>query len=261
MSAKYLIRFDDVCPTMNWSVWSEVEHILADSCVKPVLAVVPDNRHPQLEAAAPNPQFWSAVRSWQQRGWTIGLHGYQHLASTEDGGILNVNPWSEFSGLSFEEQASKVRRALEIFEGYGVRPELWIAPAHSFDAITLRILRNAGIHCLSDGFSLYPYRDTCGTIWVPQQLWRVRKMPFGVWTVCLHVNRWDTADINRFRSELQQIASGLTNWKSVISLYRDRRRSLSDRVFSKTYPAAMGAWSWVRKKIHSDEIHSTYANL
>ena len=26
-STKYLLRFDDVCPTMNWTVWAEIEAI------------------------------------------------------------------------------------------------------------------------------------------------------------------------------------------------------------------------------------------
>lgn len=43
-------------------------------------------------------------------------------------------------------------------------------------------------------FSLYPYRDARGIMWVPQQLWRFRKMLFGIWTICLHVNRWDSTE-------------------------------------------------------------------
>ena len=48
MAARYLIRFDDLCPSMNWTVWCEVESILQAAGIKPLLAVVPDNADPQL---------------------------------------------------------------------------------------------------------------------------------------------------------------------------------------------------------------------
>src|SRR5215472_8164987 len=102
MGARYLIRFDDICPTMNWVIWERVEKILVSTGIKPILAVVPDNQDPRLRAAEPNLDFWNKVRGWQSRGWTIGLHGYQHLASTRDGGVLKINKWGEFSGLKFD---------------------------------------------------------------------------------------------------------------------------------------------------------------
>src|SRR5215469_15652864 len=107
--AQYLIRFDDICPTMNWSVWNEVEQILVSAGVKPILAVVPDNQDPQLSVCEPKALFWDEVRRWQKRGWTIGLHGYQHLPVVQNGGILNLNQWSEFSGLGFHEQLAKLQ--------------------------------------------------------------------------------------------------------------------------------------------------------
>src|SRR5215469_15120577 len=116
MTAKYLVRFDDICPTMNWDIWVRVEKVLLESGIRPILAVVPDNQDPKLHAAAPNSEFWARVRTWQARGWTIGLHGYQHLKATHDGGILNLNQWSEFSGLPFDEQKSKLQRAHDILE-------------------------------------------------------------------------------------------------------------------------------------------------
>jgi hypothetical protein len=46
----------------------------------------------------------------------------------------------------------------------------FIAPWHSFDYTTLRVLRKHGIGVISDGFSLWPhvYYDV---LWIPQQLW------------------------------------------------------------------------------------------
>ncbi len=47
MKARYLIRFDDICPTMNWTIWEQVEQVLRTYHVQPILAVVPDNQDPR----------------------------------------------------------------------------------------------------------------------------------------------------------------------------------------------------------------------
>lgn len=239
MSAQYLIRFDDICPTMKWPIWEQVEEILLSSSVKPILAVVPDNQDPKLKVGEPNTSFWDQVRMWQNRGWTIGLHGYQHRYVTADGGMMGINKRSEFSSLSYPEQQSKLQQALEIFERERVRPDLWIAPAHSFDEATLEALRKLGIRHLSDGFSLYPYVDANGMMWVPQQLWRFRRMPFGLWTICLHFNHWTSTDVARFRSHLREFALILTDWRAAISMYQFRKRSPIDLLFSCTFRTAL----------------------
>ena len=100
MLTRYLVRFDDICPTMNWTVWRQVEEALVEEGVEPILAVVPDNRDPNLTFDWPEPRFWDRVRQWQARGWTIGMHGYHHRYETEDAGIVGRNRYSEFAGLS-----------------------------------------------------------------------------------------------------------------------------------------------------------------
>ena len=86
--AKYLIRFDDFCPTMNWSVWSRIEAILLSEGIRPLVAIVPDNLDKKLEVGEENPRFWERARYWQELGWTIALHGYQHRYVNKNGGIL-----------------------------------------------------------------------------------------------------------------------------------------------------------------------------
>ena len=112
MSAQYLVRFDDVCPTMNWTIWNALEKILIEANVKPILAVIPDNQDPHLMAGRREERFWDRAREWQARGWTIGLHGYQHLFVTQDGGIVGTHPRSEFAGLpgrARREAAARLR--------------------------------------------------------------------------------------------------------------------------------------------------------
>ena len=235
MTPQYLIRFDDICPTMNWSVWNQVEQILYEAGVKPLLAVVPDNCDPELRVAPARSDFWSKVRGWQEQGWTIGLHGYQHCYVSSSPGIIGRNRYSEFSGLAESVQRRKLERAFGIFEQQGVRAQAWIAPAHSFDSTTVRLLAELGIprglDCISDGYSLLPYVCNQGLLWVPQQLGNFRKMPFGTWTVCYHINHWTAKDILRFRDDVAIFREAIVSLDNIRRSYPNRKRTLSDQLF------------------------------
>jgi predicted deacetylase len=244
MRPQYLIRFDDICPTMNWSVWRQVEEVLSGTAIKPILAVVPDGNDESLKVSKSNDRFWDEVRGWQARGWTIGLHGYQHRYVTRDSGLVGINAASEFSGLPRSEQQSKLCSAVNIFEREQVIPEVWIAPSHSFDQRTLDILLSLGIRSLSDGFFLYPHLDWSGMLWIPQQLWRFRKMPFGLWTVCFHPNRWTQADVDRFRCDVEKFAPLVTDFRSVRAAYGARKRGMADILFASCYGIALKGWRW-----------------
>ena len=229
--ARYLVRFDDICPGMNWQVWREIEKICADSDVRPMLAVVPSNEDPTLDVGPKEPRFWDEVRGWQARGWAIGLHGYQHRYVTREKGLIGINERSEFAGLPAAEQADKLRRAVEIFRAERVRPDVWIAPGHSFDATTVSALRDLGVDAISDGFFLSAHRDDKGMLWVPQQIWSFRYRPFGLWTVCYHHNDWSAGDLKRFAADVAAYRARLTSFAEIASAPL-RRRSWQDTLVS-----------------------------
>lgn len=238
MSARYLIRFDDICPAMNWTVWDRVEPLLEAAGARPLLAVVPENHDPELNVAPPAANFWDRVRAWQSRGWAIGLHGYQHRYVTRSSGIIGRNRYSEFSGLDRAEQLSKIRSALAIFEDQGVRADAWVAPAHSFDLTTVGVLAECGLRVISDGYALRPFMDSRGMLWVPQQLGKFRAMQGGVWTVCLHVNRWTASDIEQFEASLSRFRGQLTTLSDLAVSYASRRADLRDTAFDLCFRAA-----------------------
>jgi predicted deacetylase len=238
MSAQYLLRFDDLCPTMNWSAWREIEALLVDTGVAPLLAVVPANADPTLCVDPPEPAFWDSVRRWQARGWAIGLHGYTHQYVTAEGGIMGIHPLSEFAGLPRDWQRDKLARGLQIFADQGVRADVWVAPAHSFDGATLAALRESGLTCVSDGFMPYPGRDDEGMIWIPQQIGRFRPLPFGVWTVCVHHNQWGSRDVAALGADLRRYADRMTSLAAMRRLYGDRPLSVRDHLFSSAYRVA-----------------------
>jgi peptidoglycan/xylan/chitin deacetylase (PgdA/CDA1 family) len=172
--------------------------------------------------------FWNHVRCWQARGWTIGLHGYQHCYLTQLAGMWGRMPRSEFAGLPYEIQEIKLRNAIRIFREQRVSPEVWVAPAHSFDATTVAILSKLGVRIISDGYAIYPYQDSEGVTWIPQQLGKFRKVPFGVWTICCHFNSWTNAETDRFRQDLGKYRRHFTAVSDIVKSFREHRRNWFD---------------------------------
>ena len=229
VQSRYLLRFDDICPTMNWVVWNAVEAQLIRLNIRPILAVVPDNRDPALMVDLPRTDFWEKVRQWQALGWAIALHGYQHVYVNKDPGLMQLTPQSEFAGLSYQEQENKLKKGLAIFAEHGVRVDAWVAPSHSFDWVTVAILKALGIRIISDGLAFSPYRDSSGLTWVPQQFASMRPMPFGVWTFCYHPNHLSPRALTQFQRRMEQLAPRMISLPEA-ALLGNRQRSMADRL-------------------------------
>lgn len=197
MAAKYLIRLDDACPTMDNHKWSIVEWVLDKFMIKPIVAVVPDNHDPHLVVDHVDWTFWDKVRSWQKKGWTVAMHGYRHVMHrvSRRNLVLPFYDLSEFSGLPYDEQAKKIRASMRIFSMERVEPKVWIAPAHCFDWLTIQAVANeTPIRMISDGIARDAYFNK-GFVWIPQQLWELRERNAGLWTVCLHPNSMSEREI------------------------------------------------------------------
>ena len=229
--ARYLLRFDDICPTMKWGIWREIEALLLEKNVKPILAVVPENQDPLLMLDNPVPDFWDRVRRWQSLGWTIALHGYQHKYVNSRKGLMGISPYSEFTGLPREDQEERLRRGMEIFRQQGIHTDVFVAPAHSFDRTTLSLLPKCGLKIVSDGLSRFPYRTKEGLFWIPQQVWRFASKRSGVWTVCFHHNTWGRQDMEKFRRELDCFQGHLTSVQEVAAFYANRPQRWTDRLY------------------------------
>jgi peptidoglycan/xylan/chitin deacetylase (PgdA/CDA1 family) len=225
----YLLRFDDICPTMNWSVWEEIERTMNHHGVRPILAVVPDNRDPNLVVDLAAPDFWERVRRWQAMGYCIAIHGYQHVYVNRNKGMMRLTPNSEFAGLPYEEQLDKMRKGLAIFAENGVTADAFVAPSHSFDPVTLKVLREVGLKVISDGLWPWPHEEA-GIFWIPQQLWRFGPKSSGVWTVCCHHNRWTRRTLDRFIKDLGAYASRMTDVQAITQAYAGRPLTVSDRL-------------------------------
>src|SRR5260221_4805002 len=222
-SARYLLRFDDLCPTMNWKVWSEIETTLTELRFKPVLAVVPDNRDPVLRVDDPKEDFWERVRQWQARGWTIALHGFQHKYTAEHAGIVTPRKKTEFAGFTAWKQAEKLRRGVEIFERHGVKPQVWFTPNDSFGRTTVSLLPQFGIRIICEGCFRVPFLYQRKMVWIPQQLYCFRPAPPGVWTVCYPPNHWTASDLAKFRQDLVRYRTEICSLDEVLQAWAGRK--------------------------------------
>ena len=231
MTAKYLIRMDDACPTMDHDKWEYLEKILDEFSIKPIVAVVPKNVDDYLNCKESDPLFWEKVISWQTKGWSIAMHGYEHdMHFTDADLILPFYKRSEFAGLSYDKQAKKIRQGYKIFRDLNVNPEIWIAPSHCFDKITLQAIFNeTSIRVVSDGIALNQYFED-SFYWIPQQLWSFKLKKHGLWTVCLHPNEMTIDDLESFRNTLTKFSTKIISYKDII--LTKRKKNIFDIFYS-----------------------------
>ena len=60
-----LIRFDDICPTMNWSEWKRAITILDRYNVKPLIGVIPQCQDNELMIDEARNDFWNYIKELQ----------------------------------------------------------------------------------------------------------------------------------------------------------------------------------------------------
>ncbi len=197
--AKYLLRLDDACRFMNLQSWLKLEELFDNYNIKPIVAIIPRCKDETLifQKDLSESGFWEIVNRWAGKGWTIALHGFEHIY-VERMGWSYVPIWkkTEFAGLPIEVQAKKIKEGYKIFLDNGIKPTVWVAPAHTFDKNTLKVLyEETDIRIVSDCFAFDVFYEE-NMYFIPQQLWKFRKMPFGLWTICLHPNNMNHKEID-----------------------------------------------------------------
>ena len=163
--------------------------------VLPIVGVIPACADPKFKGVyALDEGFWEKARNWKQKGWTIALHGYQHLYGSQLGGINPVNQYSEYAGVDFETQRKMIRDGVRILNEHGLEAELFFAPAHTFDKNTLAALKEeSAIRIVSDTISSDVYFDD-GIWFIPLQSGKARSLPVKTATFCYHPNSMSEKD-------------------------------------------------------------------
>ena len=232
---QYLIRLDDACPTMNSENWNRIESILDKYDIMPMVGIIPNNNDESLKFEDANTHFWNRALSWQNKNWTIALHGYDHVYLTNFGGINPVHSRSEFAGLSLKEQENKIEKGLAILNQKKIYPTYFFAPSHTFDFNTLTALRNKSkIRRISDTISRKVYSNE-DFIFYPQQFGKFRKINIhGQWTFCFHPNNMNEQDLLDFELFISKNLNKFISFDNVKIENLNRKKSF-DKIFSFIY--------------------------
>jgi predicted deacetylase len=228
-TAQYLLRFDDLCPTMDRERWEHFVPLIQEFGIRPILAVVPENTDRELKIARPDPAFWERMRAMETSGATIASHGYRHVCASRGKSLVPLHRHSEFAGVTEDTQCEWICAGLNILRGRGLNPTMFVAPRHGFDENTLRGLSANGIGLISDGFA----RVLCmrgGLIWIPQQLWAPVEKSEGLWTICIHSNTADSAQVDALRRFLEGHASQFTSVERVLREWKPMQLNLTERI-------------------------------
>lgn len=148
-----LLRFDDICPTMDWGRWQKAKSVMDKYNVKALLGVIPNCEDPELFIDSPKKDFWDYLKNLQREGYVLAMHGVYHKYSSLKLGLINSGKDSEFAGLSYTEQYEKLNFGKESLEKNGISTDIFFAPSHSYDKNTIKALRNLGFKYISDGRS------------------------------------------------------------------------------------------------------------
>ena len=229
---KYIFRLDDACERMDVKKWDRIEYIFNKYGIKPIVGVIPHCEDKSMEKYEIDSSFWDKVKKWENKEWTIAMHGYNHVYSTSSGGINPVNKRSEFAGEKMENQREKIRKGMEIFCNHGINPKIFFAPSHTFDLNTLEALKlESSIRIISDTIAFDVYKRG-EFVFVPQQSGRARRLPFKTVTFCYHPNTMSDEDFSKLDIFLRKNAKKVIN---NVNFVTKRKYSLLDRILNYVY--------------------------
>ena len=233
---KYIIRLDDASPTMDWRKWNLIFGICDKYNIKPIVAVIPNNEDKKMIIDKYNKNFWNEVRKWQQKGYYIAIHGYNHKYISKSAGLIPMNNKSEFAGVDINIQRDKIKKAWRIFKQNNILPKIWVAPSHTFDKNTLKVLKEeTDIKIISDGVAFYPYTEY-GFFWIPQQLWWFIDKKKGIWTICLHPNNMTNKQIKNLENIIKDNREKFNiNIDELYKKYGNRKLSLNDKLYFRLF--------------------------
>lgn len=230
----YIIRLDDASEYENKKNWLKIEKILDKYNIKPIVGIIPQNKDTTMkEVYEKDSSFWKKVKVWQDKGWIISMHGFEHLYITTNGGINPVQKRSEFAGLSKEQQCKKIKDGYNILRSKGIKPTVFFAPSHTFDQNTICALKDeTPIRIISDTIAndIYFANDI---YYIPVQSGKVRNLPFKTCTFCYHPNEMNETDFNLLE---QFIKSNRKKFENLdLNKLKKRSKNLYDILLDKIY--------------------------
>jgi predicted deacetylase len=215
--SKFILRFDDVTATMNWDRFYQFYEAMAKEKLIGIIGVVPKNEDKKLIYGNSIEVYWDVLRKLQHEGWSIAQHGYNHKYVTNDSGILGINNRSEYAGLPYDVQHSKIRNGKALLVDNGIWNPIFMPPAHSFDQNTISALIRLGFKYITDGYGFYPYKASDMTF-VPCLFSRPFHLGFGVYTINVHVNTISSEGTDALLHFIRFNSKNIIPFKDAISI-------------------------------------------
>ena len=216
MSTKIIVRFDDICPNLNWDKFLLIKNKLQDLGIRSILGVIPDNKDKSFLKFEHKENFFDLINHYKNFGDTIAQHGTHHKYTTNSSGILKINNRSEYAGHDFKYQFELIKKGKQILENNNCWQPVFMAPSHSFDENTLRALNKLGFKSISDGYGFFPYKKK-GIDLVPQISSRPFNTGFGLSTICIHTNNLNKKNIKNFLEFISTNRSRIINYEEYIN--------------------------------------------
>lgn len=233
MRTHYLIRLDDACPSMDAEKWQRMEDLLDKYGVKPLVGIIPANADSETMIDQEDPLFWETVHRWMDKDWKMALHGYNHVCTTQSGGLNPVHHRSEFAGLSYDEQCQKIVEGYAVMKKHQIDVEWFFAPSHTFDDNTLKAIKNyTSIKYISDLIATRPFKYK-GFSFMPCQMGLLREMPMsGYWCAYYHPHQMNDKEFNDLENFLIHHSQDFVSFNNIPEA---GERSLKDRFLSFAY--------------------------
>lgn len=241
MGIKIAVRMDDITPDMNWDNFNFFLNLFEQTGISPLLGIVPDNRDKSLVCTAEVRQqelpcnscevdrrvnfFYSTMKSLENKGFVLAMHGYHHVYTTKRGGIFPLNRQSEFAGVPYYKQKEMLKNGREKLKQNGIDTDIFMAPAHSYDKNTLKALKEAGFTKMTDGFGKTPYIYRGLTFYpISFMLSRSLKQRDGATTIVLHANKLTEAEKDRYTKLFNQYGKNMISYSEYMQMQPTVRR-------------------------------------
>lgn len=227
--AKYIIRLDDACPSMDTVKWNRMEEMLEKHNITPIVGIIPDNKDPLFNYGYDN-EFWEKCIRWQEKKWTIAIHGLNHSLFTHkpEGYFQKSHSTnSEWAGIPFEKQYDMLLTGMDILKTKGIFPSCFFAPCHTYDINTVKAIKiynedNRPLY-ISDGYALRPYKKN--DVWfLPSLFDSPHKIGGnGYYTFVFHPNNMSVLTFDKLEEFLNGNDSSFVNADQVMMNYMNQK--------------------------------------
>ena len=226
-----LIRIDDIAENMNWKLMQQCEKLFNKYDIKPLLGVIPQNKDKEFDKYEKKENFWSQVRDWQDNGWEISMHGFNHVYDNETNkkDFFGYGGRSEFFGHTFEHQNNKIQQGLRIFKNEGVNIRSFFAPNHTYDLNTFKALKANGLTNIVDGYGLLPYKEF-DINFIPQLFYNEIMLPFGIQSTQVHLNYMSEKKFNKFEYFIEKNKKNIITFDTAIEKVNNNLFSKCSRI-------------------------------